>query len=259
MGVRVGTEEAAGDGVRVKMAAVAVAAVLRRLYHPRPSIRRLASLVAVRLAFDSAAFFSPLLQGCHRFSPEEAGQGGAADVGVAYSARCCPCGGGGGGGGGGDGVGGVGFAVGVGGGGRGCGGEFLDGDGFVVPTMVVQAYPRLERWGDSDGGGGGGVVCSSSSSSRSICGSGSGQSTETPLFVKLAAGEWAVLTRNKEAKGLPRNKERDERGRGVSERGKAERGVVVARLERALSGAGRRSEFAAAMLGARAWMLAGHG
>eukprot|EP00904_Undaria_pinnatifida_P003216 jgi/Undpi1/12896/HiC_scaffold_7.g02562.m1 len=48
-------------------------------------------------------------------------------------------------------------------------------------------------------------------------------------------------------------------GEGGTEGGRAERGVVMARFERALQGAGRRSEFAAAMLEARAWMLSGHG
>lgn len=34
--------------------------VLRRLYHPRPSVRRLASRIAVLVAFDTPSFFAPL-------------------------------------------------------------------------------------------------------------------------------------------------------------------------------------------------------
>lgn len=138
---------------------------------------------------------------------------------------------------------------------------FLDCDGFIVPAMVVQAYPRLNEWPCSGGGGRGGGVCRSCGSHISCsngCGNG-GQNTETPLFIKLATGEWAMLTRKQAAMGVRRDVDRHERGRGVAEGERVERGAVVARLERALRRAGRRSEFAAAMLGARAWMLAGHG
>ncbi|CAN0455281.1 unnamed protein product, partial [Laminaria digitata] len=237
--------DSAKAGATAAVAEAPVAAVLRRLYHPRPSVRRLASLIAVRLAFDAAAFFSPLLlPGCRRVSHEEAVEGGVA-TGVRYCARC----------------------------GSGCGEKILDGDGFVVPTMVVQGYPRLKEWAGGGGGGSGGgcsgcTSCSGCSGGYSGCsgcnicsssscdGGDSGGNTETPLFIKLSAGEWAMLTRKRAAMGVPRDAERHEGGRGV---GVAERGVVVARLERALRVAGRRSEFAVAMLKARAWMLAGHG
>ena len=203
MGVGVGVGEAVGGGVGLEAAATAapVAAVLRRLYHPRPSVRRLASLIAVRLAFDAAAFFSPLLlPGCRRVSHEEAVEGGVATR-VRYCARCGSCGGGGGdGGGGGSGSGGGGGGDGCGvNGGSGCGEKFLDGDGFVVPTMVVQAYPRLKEWAGGGGGCSGCTSCSGCSSGCSGCsgcnicsssscdGGGSGGNTETPLFIKLAA------------------------------------------------------------------------
>ena len=318
-GVEIGVArvDAVGQGVGVgatasvtsaPAAAAAVATVLRRLYHPRPSVRRIASLIAVRLAFDAAAFFFPLLPRCHRFRLEELGGGVA--LGGRYCTRCCQeggVGGGGGGGGGGgrcrehglvlrEGGGGIGGGAGVGvgdggvdsgvgsrgggndvscggvgvggvgsgggrggGGGKDCGAEFIDDDGPVLPPMVVRAYPRLKEW--TGGGGGGSGRCSGccGCSSCSSC-SGSGISSETPLFVKLAAGEWALLTRKKVPLGLSRDiAGRRGEGEGGTEGGRAERGVVMARFERALQGAGRRSEFAAAMLEARAWMLSGHG
>ena len=94
--------------------AAAVSAVLRRLYHPRPAVRRLAGSVAVRLAFDSPSFFSGLGDG--------GGGGGSSGGGVlsggcAWSARRDDDAGEDGG----------------------VSGTLSLGDGFVIPRMVVKA------------------------------------------------------------------------------------------------------------------------
>lgn len=119
---------------------VIVAAVLRRLYHPRPSVRRLASRIAVRLAFDARCFFSPLsgLPPPPRASAACGDRGGGRGEGGGRGG-CCECGGG-------------------------CASRANGADGddsgvdsgnhpdvFAVPTIVLRAYPRLVEWSTSVG------------------------------------------------------------------------------------------------------------
>jgi len=104
------------------VAVVAIGAVLRRLYHPKPSVRRMAGSIAVRLAFDGPSFFSPLalvggiIRGVDLEESDAGGGGGGRVVSL--------------------------------------------GDGFELPGMVVQAYPRLMELvvdsGSRGGVGGGG-------------------------------------------------------------------------------------------------------
>lgn len=365
-----------GYGARASPSVVAVAAVLRRLYHPRPSVRRLASRIAVRLAFDAPCFFSPLLLGgclvrpppsrgspgcCCNGSGGGDGAGGSGDRYV--DGICHDCGGGGDGGGGGRAIGGNGA----------CGNASGDDDSgdnpdiFAVPTVVLRAYPRLMEWGGSGGGdvlldtaagaavdvssregkrqdggnsragfsraggprlvalnghrpgssGGGGDRCAEDGhpqpgGTRCYChrdgafrgrvsgggsgcrlndsiddgegtgdvlpsttchrcldisavcrnpgdGSCSGKDNAAPDFIRLAPGEWRLLTRHRNRQGVSQAfARRSERG-GAATAATEEEGPmsVVGYLVEALRGAGRRSEFAAAMSATRSWMLAG--
>lgn len=118
-------------------AAAAATAVLRRLYHTKPSVRRLASRIAVRLAFDGASHFAPLflsplqLGVKPRRTPVHARGGAGLGVGPSmqwtqtetrcsgrrdYSVDLC--------------------------------GFVHDDEAFVVPPLVLMAYPRLGDWGD---------------------------------------------------------------------------------------------------------------
>lgn len=133
----------------------AASAVLQRVYHPRPSVRRLASRIAVRLAFDMPSFFyplglaSPLAEGgianrdrafcCgsvngandvrgHRIERGERKDASAIDI--SYSAVS---------------KGNLGLHCVLG------GGEQNNLDLFVVPVMVLKAYPRLRECGNDAG------------------------------------------------------------------------------------------------------------
>lgn len=120
---------------------VIVAAVLRRLYHPRPSVRRLATRIAIRLAFDARCFFSPL----SGLPPPPLASAGCSDRGGGRRegggrGGCCECGGG------------------CASRGNGADGDASGVDGgnhpdvFAVPTIVLRAYPRLAEWSSSVGG-----------------------------------------------------------------------------------------------------------
>lgn len=217
----------------------ALPAVLRRLYHPRPSVRRLAGSVAVRLAFDSPSFFPPLE--CTLESPPSSGVGQDSDH---------ECGGGG------------------------CcraGGVANLGEGFLVPRMVLEAFPRLvelTREGASSGGGGSENRGGTSSPSRRDKNSGSLSSSgrhQHETFQALVASEWALLllipdiTDDGPAhhQGVVAGAGADPSAKKSSER--HHRSAVASQVAEALRDAGRRAEFEEAMLKARAWTLAGVG
>lgn len=240
-GLAAGAGSAAGAFSSSSVVAAAEA-VLRRLYHPRPSVRRLAGSIAVRLAFDGPSFFTPL------------GLRGVGGGGVDLE----PSGG----------------SVG--------GGVLSLGDGFVLPEMVVRAYPRLTELASDSGsrGGVGGNVSGSESGSGATDavalsseqhgggGGGSGGRNDALLdqgrhrpasagaFEHLVAGEWALLVQ-----GLGPASSREEARRSPPHEARKKHGddVVAPRLAGVIRKAGRRSEFAAAMLKARAWVLADPG
>lgn len=237
-GGRASAPGAAGD------AAAVTAAVLRRLYHPRPSVRRLAGSIAVRLAFDCPSFFSAL--GC-------GGGGGDVLSGGCASSRSQDCGVGGDDDGGGD----------------DGGGMVSLGDGFAVPRMVLEAYPRLVELTGS-GGGGGGVDGGDSNDRRATAvyghdqhdmgGSGSSSTPGTSFsFEHLVSSEWALLLHELASTDDARSEgeEYGQTSQGAREHRHCR--AVAPELAGAIGRAGRRSEFAAAMLEARALMLAGSG
>ena len=266
--------------------AVAVAAVLRRLYHPRPSVRRLASRVAIRMAFDPPVMFSPLLAAS---SPSMRGV-----------PACSGCG---------EGVGAYKRlqveAVAEGAWMRSCSDHARDGesrgavargstdrwgpslDGFRVHPMVLRAYPRLGEWvticsrrGDLDGcrdistlktslltaeaeQGGDVSRCDGRREGRIgncsdwYCGLDSCPD-RCGGVIGLAAAEWRVLRRRQHRRKRPGEGQGEGEGESSSSGGDAAAPEAVAnRLAEALRGASRRSQFLSAMAGARAWMLAG--
>lgn len=237
--------------------AAAVVAVLRRLYHPRPSVRRLASSVAVRLAFDSPSFFSAL-DCCG-----DVVRGGSVSLSQ-------------------DGIGNDDCS-----GGEGGGGMVRLGDGFAVPRMVLDAYPRLmELDGSGDGGGGGGDVNGRGGDERvglratAVYQHGEqgqngnrsdvddpvgslriGHAASALAFEHLVASEWALLLQNLSSNDAQSQEEQEGGQPPQDARAREPRhcSVLAPELAAAIQRAGRRSEFAAAMLEARAAMLSGSG
>ncbi|CAB1102286.1 unnamed protein product [Ectocarpus sp. CCAP 1310/34] len=201
----------------------ALPAVLRRLYHPRPSVRRLAGSVAVRLAFDSPSFFSPLE--CTVESPPSSRVGQDSDHERGGGGRCR------------------------------VGGVASLGGGFSVPMMVLEAFPRLAeltREGTSSGGDGSENMEGDSSPPRRNDNRNNPSSSgrrRHEAFQTLVASEWTLLIADTAADD-PSSKKSGER---------RHRSAVASQVAEALREAGRRTEFEAAMLRARAWMLAGFG
>lgn len=217
----------------------ALPAVLRRLYHPRPSVRRLAGSIAVRLAFDSPSFFSPLE--CTLESPPSSGVGQDSDHECGGGGRCRV-----------DGVASL-------------------GEGFSVPRMVLDAFPRLAeltREGTSSCGGGGsenrrGDSSPSRRDENRNSPSSSGRRRHE-AFQTLVASEWTLLLIPDTAAdgpahhpGVAAADDDDPSSKKSGER--RHRSAVASQVAEALREAGRRTEFEAAMLKARAWMLAGFG
>ncbi|CAM9944307.1 unnamed protein product, partial [Ectocarpus sp. 4 AP-2014] len=218
----------------------ALPAVLRRLYHPRPSVRRLAGSIAVRLAFDSPSFFSPLE--CTLESPPSSRVGQDSDHEPGGGGRCH------------------------------VGGVASLGKGFSVPMMVLEAFPRLAeltREGTSSGGGGSENTGGDSSPSRRNENRNSPSSSSRrrhEAFQTLVASEWTLLLFPDTAADGPAHHP----GVGAAAAAAADpsskksgerrhRSAVASQVAEALREAGRRTEFEAAMLRARAWMLAGFG
>lgn len=240
----------------------AVAAVFRRLYHPQPSVRRLASRIAIRLAFDPPLIFSPMISLHGVSTPYRGGDRndrtrvGSIIEGLQFGAveerdivdvadhrgggdiKCCGC---------------------------------LALEGLNVPLLVLKAYPRVTAWAvncscrgeGSEAGndlaltltadkidcrklGPGCNIPREGKRENKYCMSGNGQ-RERLLCLDLAADQWRVLCR------------RRERLQQGSDEHYVEAGVAGRVLEvgEALGGASRRSEFSSAMAVARAWMLAG--
>lgn len=212
----------------------ALPAVLRRLYHPRPSVRRLAGSVAVRLAFDSPSFFSPL--DCTLESPPCSGAGQDSDHAGDGGGRCR------------------------------VGGVASLGEGFLAPKMVLEAFPRLvelTREGTSSGGVGSENRGSASTSRRDDKNNNSPSRRRHEVFQTLVASEWALLllvldtAHDGPAHHPGVAAATDSSWKNLSER--HHRSAVAAQVAEALREAGRRADFEAAMLKARAWALAGFG
>lgn len=243
-------------------AAIAVAAILRRLYHPRPSVRRLAALIAVRLAFDAPSFFSPLAgtsTSCCRMDCCRPGEcPGSCDCGDDHNIDDD------------DHDDSFGALKGDG------GGNFMaarNADTFVVPSMVLKAYPLLGEFakassnrgaGDQgeESGDACGCCCHSDCSSRRSskvaprnCLSQRHRWSPVRSFRHLVAREWSLL------QNLRRRRQQSDQEPPTRHVVPVEPhySFVAPRLAGELQGAGRRSEFAAAMLEARTWMLADSG
>lgn len=294
-------------------AVAAVAAVLRRLYHPQPSVRRLASRIAIRLAFDPPSMFSPLLamislpsplpqwlhgvstpyrggDRSHSESFRNDGTGvGSVIEGLQFGAveerdrvrshhglnrdyhrggdsggdiECCAC---------------------------------LAPDGLNVPSLVLEAYPRVVAWAGScschgDGGEAGNDRALALTSAKREEGSGiaprgdnarrgrgdnycrsvgfgdiDNGRRERLLCLDLAADQWRLSCRRRVQDQQQQQQERLRQGSDEQEIEQRwpqhhqvePEAVVAGRISEALGGASRRSEFSSAMAVARAWMLAG--
>lgn len=223
----------------------AVAAVFCRMYHPYPSVRRLASSIAIRLAFDPPSIFSPMIslpspwlhrvsipcRGGDRIYGESFGKDGSAVEGLQFRAveeraggdiECFAC-----------------LALG----------------GLNVPPLVLKAYPRVVAWAVSCSCRGDGdeaendLALALTAPGCIIPSGGKGNvddgRRERLLCLDLAADQWGLLCR------------RRERFQGFEEH-HVEVGVArrVSEVGEALEGASRRSEFSSALAVARAWMLA---
>ncbi|CAM9479583.1 unnamed protein product [Scytosiphon promiscuus] len=234
----------------------AVTAILRRLYHPRPSLRRLAGSIAVRLAFDTPSFFSPLADAatscrtcCCCPSPNQCpGSCGCDDDRDDDGADV--------------------FS-----GGDDCDVMAVHEGAFVVPPMVLEAYPFLAgvvKARSSRGGDGGekyaacegGSLGLSRSSGSDIAPNRSHRRYPScpgrhPSFRHLVASEWGLLhtIRHRQSGRFPDQQKPGRETLPVE----PDFASVAHRLAGALEGAGRRSEFATAMLEARTWMLADSG
>ncbi|CAN0318710.1 unnamed protein product, partial [Ectocarpus fasciculatus] len=184
--------------------------------------------------FDSPSFFSPL--DCTLESPPCSGAGQDSDHAGDGGGRCR------------------------------VGGVASLGEGFLVPKMVLEAFPRLvelTREGTSGGGVGSENRGSASTSRRDDKNSNSPSRRRHEAFQTLVASEWALLllvldtAHDGPAHHPGVAAATDSSCKSLSER--QHRSAVAAQVAEALREAGRRADFEAAMLKARAWALAGFG